>query len=165
MKTTIIAATIVLLVAASANAIQYRGAFETVFTVLPFDPRPATVTIDATSDGVKFQIDSIEVVFTDTMAGRATFAHTTLDPISVSIDLFTPEAPLFYVPGSTVASITAILFGFDVHYIGVYRQPGSFDLFDTELQVEPNGRNVTLLFDFVDAPNEVALTFDTFPPT
>ena len=128
MKTTIIAAAIVLMTAPAANATPYRGTFESEWIPIGFENKPVIVTVDATSDGVNFQIDSMFVQFTDTLQGNGSFLGSALDPIAVSIDMFTASQPLNFVPASSIASITPLSFGWHIQYSGVYREGFTFEI-------------------------------------
>ena len=155
MKTTVIAAAIVLFTASVANAMQYRGTFDTTIFVGRHQDTDVTATIDVTSDGVGFQITSIAVEFTGEIPGIGQWSNTTLDPIVMSILLGSENAPLDYVPGTSIASIINLPLGLSVRYTGIWRvDSGQFVVFDSEHE-NANGLQASLLVDLTNAPHEL----------
>ncbi len=166
MKTTMFAAAIILLTASAVNAMTYRGSFESEWRANGYADKPVTATVKATSDGVNFQIDSMVVQFTDTLpaSGSTLTMGSTLDPIAVSIDMFTASQLLSFVPSSDIASITPLVFGWNLQYNGIYRKGSTFQVVstDTQLGIVGSPRSSDTLFDFSVA-DEITMSFSTTP--
>lgn len=159
MKTTIIVAAIVLLTAAAAtaNAMQYRGTFETEWRTL-FEPATGTVDVEATSDGTNFRFDSMQFSFTGAL--QRVEDGTSLDPFIISVNLFSEDQPLVYIPSTQIASISPVALGWDVQYDGVFRDGGDFFVIDESFVAGVGRNNSDALFDF-SVPGEVFIQFDT----
>jgi len=164
MKTMIIAATITFLTASPTNAATYRGTFESVWRALGYESKPVTATVEATSDGVNFQIDSMVVQFTDTLIAATSTATigSTLDPIAVSVDMFSASQLLVFIPGSDIASIAPLSFGWGIQYDMIYRKDSTFQVISVDSQLGPGVRSTDTLLDFGVA-GEISISFSALP--
>ncbi|TWU29640.1 PEP-CTERM sorting domain-containing protein [Bythopirellula polymerisocia] len=161
MRNTILATAIVLITSSPTLATLYRGSFDTFWKLGAFEDYPAVAMIEATSDGVNFKIDSMTVQFTAMIPARPAFGSGSLNPIAVSINMFTDSQPLSFIPASDVATINPLQFGWDVQYAGIYREGISFEAVGVNSQAPVGTRSTNTLFDF-GLPGEIEVIFDSF---